>query len=471
MSSKPPTEVQAGPSEKFNAIGSHEMAHKTSLEAGPVGLSFLDRSNVGNARLAGLERDLDLQGLDYNIVLAVFFPFYVAAEIPSNIMMKRTSPSLWISLIMLVWGACMTLMGFVQSFTGLLFARMSLGLAEGGLFPDVAFYITLWYRRHETGFRIAVFFSAATLAGAFGGLLASGISKMDGIGGRPGWSCIFIIEGLITIIVAIVAKFVITDNPDSAGFLTSEEKTEVKMRLKKDTDDLATEYATRYIFDALRDWKIWVYSLILFGVGVPVYSISFFLPTILANIGYSHEKAQLMSVPPYVLGCLSTVTAGYVADKYNTRGPFIIGCNLIGISGLVMLISSQMLPIDRLCSSVFPNIPAPISWNSNNVGGSTKRAVAIGLQVGLGSLSGMISGFSFRPSDAPRYFAGYSLLIGTVTMSTVLSLIMHIYLTRENGRRNAAMAVRGLTLDDYTEEMKYHEREKGDYASFFRYTT
>ncbi|KAF5355128.1 hypothetical protein D9756_005715 [Leucocoprinus leucothites] len=439
-------------------------------------LSFLDRSNVGNARLAGLERDLDMNGLDYNIALAVFFPFYVIAEIPSNLMLKRTSPSLWICIIMVVWGICMTLTGFVQNFTGLLVARMALCLAEGGLFPGVAYYITLWYRRHETGLRMAVFFSAATLAGAFGGLLASGISEMDGIRGRSGWSWIFIIEGLVTILVAILAKWAITDNPETAGFLTTEGKAEVKSRLKRDTGDLAEEYATKYIFDALKDWKIWVKSLILLGVDIPLYSIAFFLPTILANMGHSNVKSQLMSVPPYVFGCIVTIAVGYAADKSHTRGPFVIGCNLLAISGMVMLISTQNSIIQYIGTylavcGVYPNVSNVISWNCNNVGGSTKRAVAIGLQVGIGSSSGMISGFTFRSSDAPRYFAGYGLLIGTLTMSTVLSLFMHVHLIRENARRDAEMETRGLTLDSFTDEMKYDEREKGDYASFFRYTT
>lgn len=109
----------------------------------------------------------------------------------------------------------MTLMGVVKSFPGLLVARMALGLAEGGLFPGVTWYITQWYRRHECGFRMAIFFSAATLAGAFGGLLARGLSELRGKGGRPGWAWIFIIEGLATIIVAVCAKFVIHDNPET----------------------------------------------------------------------------------------------------------------------------------------------------------------------------------------------------------------------------------------------------------------
>jgi len=151
-------------------------------------------------------------------------------------MMKRTSPSLWLCFIMVSWGVCgslasyrsnlislnsfsgMTAMGFVKNYTSLLIVRMALGLAEGGLTPGVNWYLTLWYRRHECGFRMALFFSATTLAGAFGGLLARAISEMHGIGGRPGWAWIFILEGLLTIIVAIVAKFVISDAPATYGF-------------------------------------------------------------------------------------------------------------------------------------------------------------------------------------------------------------------------------------------------------------
>lgn len=106
-------------------------------------------------------------------------------------------------------------MGLVTSFTGLLIARMALGFCEGGLFPGVTWYITLWYRRHECGFRMAIFFSAATLAGAFGGLLARGITEMAGVGGKPGWAWIFILEGLATIIIAPITYFVVHDKPET----------------------------------------------------------------------------------------------------------------------------------------------------------------------------------------------------------------------------------------------------------------
>lgn len=159
----------------------------------------------------------------------------------------------------------MTLMGLVHNYAGLLAVRMALGLAEGGLFPGVTFYITLWYRRHECGLRMAIFFSAATLAGAFGGLLARGISEMDGIGGKAGWAWIFILEGLATLLVAAIAKWVINDYPETAKFLSNEERTEVVSRLKLDRTSLADEYHIKYFWNALKDWKIYVHMVITIG--------------------------------------------------------------------------------------------------------------------------------------------------------------------------------------------------------------
>lgn len=152
-----------------------------------------------------------MTGLDYNVALAVFFPFYVAAEIPSNMMIKRYRPSLWIAFIMASWSIVMICMGLVTSYEGLLATRIFLGIAEGGFFPGVTYYITQWYKRHECGLRMALFFSAATAAGAFGGLLARGISAMDGILGRGGWSWIFILEGCLTLIFACCSYRFIND--------------------------------------------------------------------------------------------------------------------------------------------------------------------------------------------------------------------------------------------------------------------
>ncbi|KAH8826913.1 major facilitator superfamily transporter [Flagelloscypha sp. PMI_526] len=434
-------------------------------------LSFLDRTNIGNARLANLEKDLGMKGLNYNVALSIFFPFYVAAEIPSNIMMRRTRPSLWIPFIMVCWGFICCMMGLVHNFSGLLATRVFLGIAEGGLFPGVTYYITMWYRRHECGLRMAIFFSAATAAGAFGGLLARGIVEMNGVGGRPGWAWIFIIEGIVTLAVAIAAFFVMHDYPDTAKFLSEDEKKEVVARLKLDRSSLADEFGMNYFWDAIKDWKIWVHMFITIGIYTPLYSISLFLPTIVKSLGYTNNTAQLMTVPPYAVACVFTLGGGYLADKLRQRGVFMIFFNLMAITGFAMLLGSKNDHVKYAgcffaASGIYPNVPQGVAWNGNNIGGSTKRGVGIAMHVGFGNLGGAISGFIYQSKHAPHYYQGHGTLIGTVTMSTVLCIFMTLYLRRENARRDAEYK----KPEEYTEAEKTAEREKGDNATFFRYT-
>ncbi|TQN70360.1 putative transporter, partial [Colletotrichum shisoi] len=424
-------------------------------------LSFLDRTNIGNARLAGLEADLGMKGLDYNVALSVFFPWYVAAEIPSNLAMKRFRPSIWIPSIMIAWGICCTLMGLVHNYPGLLASRMALGLAEGGLFPGITYYITMWYRRHECGLRMAIFFSAATAAGAFGGLLARGIVEMDGVGGRPGWAWIFILEGILTLAVAIAAFFVMNDYPATAKFLTVAEKEEVTRRLEQDRSALADEFSMVYFKDAMKDWKIWVHMFITIGIYTPLYSYSLFLPTIVSGLGYTNETAQLMTVPPYFVACFFCISGGWLADRHRQRGIYMIFFCLVGIAGFIMLLSSQSNGVKYAgcffaASGIYPNVPQGVAWNGNNIGGSVKRGVGIAMHVGFGNLGGAIAGFLYQAKDKPRYYPGHGTLLSTLTMSMCLSTFMTIYLRRENARRDREYKDPAL----YTAEEKAAERHK-----------
>lgn len=107
-------------------------------------LSFLDRSNIGNAKIQGMDKDLNLSGEQYSLCATVFFFTYALFEIPSNLLLKRFRPSVWLPAIMVAWGTVMTLMGLVQDYHGLLIARVFLGVAEAGLYPGVAYYLTMW---------------------------------------------------------------------------------------------------------------------------------------------------------------------------------------------------------------------------------------------------------------------------------------------------------------------------------------
>lgn len=136
-----------------------------------------------------MEEDLGMTGKhDYNNTLTIFFISYALAEPVTNVLLKRLTPRVFFFSIIICWGIVQTLMGVVTNYAGLLAARWFLGLAEAGLFPGVNYYLSCWYKRSELGLRAATFFSAAALAGSFGGLLAAAIAKMDGIGGKDGWA-------------------------------------------------------------------------------------------------------------------------------------------------------------------------------------------------------------------------------------------------------------------------------------------
>lgn len=151
-------------------------------------MSFLDRTNIGNAKLDGLLPNLHLTPGQYNASLSIFFVSYAVFEPVTNVLLKKLRPSVFLPLIMTLWGIVMVCMGLVHNFSGLAAARWFLGMAEAGLFPGVNYYLSCWYKRSELGIRAAIFFSAAALAGSFGGLLAAAIAKMKGVGGKPGWA-------------------------------------------------------------------------------------------------------------------------------------------------------------------------------------------------------------------------------------------------------------------------------------------
>ena len=165
-------------------------------------------------------RDLNQAGNQYLTTLGIYFIGYSLFDIPCNLVLKLTSPRMWLPTVTLIWGITCTLMGLARSFGGFLTARFFLGVTESGLFPGVMFYFSMWYKRNEQHYRIALFFAAVLVSGAFGGLFVSctripslrikltnnqafALSKMNGVGGLGGWRWIFIVVNISAPIIAM----------------------------------------------------------------------------------------------------------------------------------------------------------------------------------------------------------------------------------------------------------------------------
>ncbi|KAF5335197.1 hypothetical protein D9611_010915 [Ephemerocybe angulata] len=431
-------------------------------------LSFLDRANIGNARIAGMAVDAHLDGLKYNVVAAVFFIPYALAEVPSNVCLKLFRPSRWIPTIMIAWGLVMTLMCLCKTYESLIIARVFLGLAEAGLFPGITFYLSLWYRRQDVARRIAIFFSAATVAGAFGGLLAYGIEHMEGIGGLHGWQWIFCLEGIVTVVVAFAAYFYMHDYPETAKFLTEEERIIVVQMLKLDKQGQSTHFEYKYVWQAMLDYKTWVQVGIYIGVLVPVYAIALFTPTIVKALHYSAANAQLLTVPPFVAGCICTILVGIYSDKLNLRGPFIIGGCLVSMTGYIILISQSRPGVSYFGAilaavGVYPTIAVNLAWAGSMAGGDICKGVTIALVIGIGNLGGVCSSFIYI--NGPRFFEGHGTIIGLLAMSMSLSAFAMWDYNRLNKRNEAICARDGLDEKD-------HEvyKDAGNKSPLFRFT-
>ncbi|RAL66833.1 hypothetical protein DID88_007616 [Monilinia fructigena] len=306
-------------------------------------LAFLDRTNIGNAKIGGLQKDMHNMSIgNYNAALSIFFISYALFEPVTNVMLKRFRPSIFVPIIIIAWGLCMTFMGFVENWSGLMAVRWFLGLAEAGLFPGISYYLSCWYKRSEFGVRVAIFFSAAAVSGSFGGLLAAAILKMDGLGGLHGWAWIFILEGIVTVLAGFASFWLVYDFPEKARFLSEVDRNRVIRRLQTDQQSVGhEEFGSKFIWQAVQDYKMWLGMVIYMGACMPLYAFSLFLPTIIIQLGYTTTKAQLLSVPPYVTAAFLTVIIGFIADRTRQRGLCNIYVSLISIAGFSMLLASE----------------------------------------------------------------------------------------------------------------------------------
>jgi MFS family permease len=415
-----------------------------------------------------MAKNLNLVGLKYNTAAAVFFIPYALAEVPSNIALRIFRPSRWLPSIMMSWGLVMTLMCLVNSYTGLIVARLFLGLAESGLFPGVAYYLSLWYPRSAQSKRIAIFFSAATVAGAFGGLLAYGIERMEGVGGLHGWQWIFCLEGIVTFIVACVSYFILHDDPETATFLTETERTYIIAMLKADSQNMPTHLSKKFVWQAIADYKTYVQVGIYLGNLIPIYAFALFIPTIIKEMGYSSANAQLLTVPPYAVGCLGTILVGIYSDKYQLRGPFIIGGSTVALIGYVILYTRGTAGVGYVGTilaavGAFPTIAPNLAWAGGNAGGVTKRGVVLALVIGLSNLGGICSSFVYI--DPPHFHKGHGTILGVLSLSIILSFFAMWNYSRLNKQKEALCAREGITASREDEF-----KDMADDSPLFRYS-
>ncbi|KAF5332971.1 hypothetical protein D9757_015228 [Collybiopsis confluens] len=350
-------------------------------------LSFLDRSNIGNARVAGLQKALGMTDHQYQICITILYVPYICAELPSNLLLRKIGPRYLMPSLLTAWG-------LVSSFAGLTTVRAFLGLLEGPMFPGIVLYLSSFYTRDELAVRVAIFFSSASLSGAFSGLLAAAILKMDGLGGRPGWAYIFIIVSAsspykgLCYLTLLLARRLARDNPSSST----------------NQDD----FSFKEVIRSLKSPHVLLVFTVLYMVGTVLYGQALFLPSIVNQLGFSPNKTQLLSVGPFAGGFFVTLLGAIWSESHQmsrNSGYGDFSCRHGGIFHISHKDSTDKFTrygsLFLTVPGVYAVIPPLAAWVSNNSEPHYRRATSIALGFIATNLGGITSTWLFPTKDAP----------------------------------------------------------------------
>ena len=269
---------------------------------------------------------------------------------------------------------------------------------------------------------------------------------MRGVGGLNGWRWIFIIEGILTVVVSVIAYWFISNYPDTASFLSEDERAHIHARLKEDGDAADHEpFTWSAVWGALTDIKSWLYCFAFHTLSLPLYTFSLFLPTIIADLGFTAANSQLLTVPPYALATILTVFVAWWSARVERRAPFLIASSSVAIIGYIILLANtdpdgrpgvSYLGTFFAAAGIYPSVALSLSWPANNVYGQTKRAVVNAMQISIGNLGAVIGTQLYRPATSPRYVLGHSFALGYLAANILVTLALWWVLARENNRRD-----------------------------------
>ncbi len=285
-------------------------------------LAYVDRVNVGFAKLQ-MQQDLAMSDAVYGLGAGIFFLGYFFFEVPANMMLQKLGARLWLGPIMVAWGFMSTATMFVQGARSFYLVRFLLGAVESGFFPGVILYLTFWYTRKQRAKMIAAFMSANPISGVLAGPISGWIiASTTGMGNLRAWQWLFIMEGIPSIVAGLVTTFFLVDYPGKAKWLSQDEKTLLLTRLEEEEESKRLEGESRHrLVDAFKSGKVWLLSLVYFGMVMGNYGLWFWLPqTIKDTLTTDPWRIGLISMIPWGTAAVVMILYGHHSERHG-RAP------------------------------------------------------------------------------------------------------------------------------------------------------
>ena len=284
--------------------------------------AYLDRVNLSFAALS-MRRDLGFSGRVYGAGAGLFFISYALFEIPANLVLLRLGPRRWIAIIMTAWGFLSSSMALVHTPASFYLVRFLLGVAEAGFFPGVILCFSRWFPAAHRARAFALFITAAPASGVIGAPLCTLLLQLDGIAGLVGWKWLFIGEGVPSILLGVVAFFVLNDSPDDADWLTPPER----QWLVAEVDAHLPHGTPSHLADAFRSPAVWLLSAIYFAMSVAFYALTLWLPIVIKNLTHASDlKVIALSAIPYALAVAAMLLVARNSDRTGERKWHLCAC-------------------------------------------------------------------------------------------------------------------------------------------------
>ncbi|KNB10696.1 hypothetical protein FOXG_20388 [Fusarium oxysporum f. sp. lycopersici 4287] len=389
-------------------------------------LSYIDRSNMGNARNIGLEEDIGLSSVQYQIASA---SFYIGHR---HIRYDRRSDAEGREAF---YAACVNPGGLIA-------VRFFLGVFEASFAPGCALYLSFWYLKSELSLRIAAYAGMSALSGVISGVVAysMGLAKNMAV---TSWQGLFLVEGLPTIAVGAATFWMLPGRPESGKsfWFTDEEHQIILNRRSRFTRNADEGISKAQVKAAFLDYRLYLFCVMYSGLSLSLAVAAVFLPTIVKDLGYHSVQANLMTAPIYAVAYVTLLVTATLSDRFRTRGiPISIGGLIAGTGYICLGLLKDDLARYVTCflavTGTYMAFPIVLTWITSTFAGDTKAGVGLGIVIAVTHAVGVAASNIYPKTDAPYYLMGNAVSSSLVFLTALSAVIMSVMLYRENRHRD-----------------------------------
>ncbi|KAK7042317.1 MFS general substrate transporter [Favolaschia claudopus] len=422
-----------------------------------------DRTNIGNAHtLAPFNANFGITDNNkWTLALSIFYVGYCLLEMPCNVLQRYIGANRFFFLSLNFWGIASLSMTYAKGYAALLVLRVLVGIGEAGFYAGMIYYLSFWYKKHELAMRISLCMTG-TLPGAIGGLLAFGLVRAK-TSVLDGWQFLFLIEAIPTIIMAFVILIFLPSFPFSAGFLNQRERAIAQARLNRDHKPQSHGGMTGWkgFKVIVADLNSWLFMTVYASFNVGVATVTYFLPTLIKNMGFTAINAQGLTVAPYVVGWVMVIAQAFHSDRTRDRGYHIMFSTATSFVGYVILATSVHKSVGAgyfalflVIGGNFSLFPLVMSWAANTFSPTSKRGVGTAFIVSISNCVSIASPQIYF--DPPTYRKGHAISAGALALSFIAAFVLRTrlaWLNKRNAQRLAAMDEHEKKVLEETQEI------------------